>query len=63
MRTGDAISVYVDGLRMGNATVLQRMSLNSAAQIKYLSPTEAALQFGPPHRSGPAIAVETQRRQ
>jgi hypothetical protein len=41
-----AVQVYVDNQRMGEAEVLRRMSINSAAQIKFLTPSEAQARFG-----------------
>ena len=62
VRTGDAITVYFDDQRMGSAIALQRIAIRAAARVRYLSPTEASLRYGPLHPSGPVIAVDSHRR-
>jgi hypothetical protein len=62
VRTGDAITVYFDDQRVGSATQLQRVPISAAGSVRYLSPTEAQVRYGPTHPSGPVIAVESHRR-
>lgn len=62
VRMGDAITVYYDDQRVGGATLLQRFSIGAAGTVRYLSPTEAQVRYGPTHPSGPVIAIESHRK-
>jgi len=54
-----APTVYLDGLRLGGADELQRISAIDIVGIQFLSPIEAAAKFGPTGRGGGAILLTT----
>lgn len=62
LRTGDGLSVYVDDHRVGSTSVLYRLPVGAAAEVRYLTPTEARVRYGPTHPSGPAISVASAGR-
>lgn len=40
------VILYVDNQRMGELEMMRRMSINSAASVRWLSPSEAQSKFG-----------------
>lgn len=62
-RSGEAgIAVYLDDQYIGNASALHRLPVHATALIRYMSPTEAQVRFGPVNGLRPAIVVESARR-
>ncbi|MEX2177603.1 MAG: hypothetical protein WD801_02765 [Gemmatimonadaceae bacterium] len=62
VRTGDQIAVYLDDQRVGSVNMLQRIPVTSAQAVRYLSPTEAQVRYGPNNQMRPVIAIDTPRR-
>ena len=52
-------TVYLDGLRLGGAEELNRISAIDVVGIEFLTPIEAAAKFGPTGRNGGAILLTT----
>jgi len=59
--SGDPVSLYVDGRRMGTASLLIDIPLNVVSVVKFYSPSEAQGRFGLNNLSG-AIEVTTNSR-
>lgn len=56
----NALSTYVDGVRVGDVQGLRTVQANMIREIRYLSPTDATQRYGTGHSSG-AIEVSTKR--
>jgi hypothetical protein len=54
----DAIVVYLDDRKLGTLNILRDLSVDVAKGLRFLSPTEAQLRYGPTHGSMAAIVVE-----
>jgi len=54
----DAVVVYLDDRKLGMLNILREMRVELAVSMRYLSPTEAQLRYGPNHGSLAAIVVE-----
>jgi hypothetical protein len=52
--------VYVDGMKKGQPEILETISASSVREIRYVTPTEACIQYGPQHEGG-VIAVRTRQ--
>ena len=61
-RSAEGIAVYLDDQRIGSALSLQRFPVNGAFNVRYLSPTEALVRYGPNSRRMPVISVESHSR-
>jgi hypothetical protein len=55
------VVVYLDGTRMGNASILTQIQIADLALAQFLSPTEAGARYGLDHTGG-AILITTRRR-
>ena len=53
--------VYVDDQAVGTTGALRRFTLESVAEVRYLSPTEAQVQFGQRNYGRAAIVVVLSR--
>ena len=53
-------TVYLDGLRLGDISVLQSISAAGIAAVEYITPGEARSRFFGPHDGG-ALLVRTRR--
>ncbi len=58
LRGNDATVVYLDERKIGPPNILRELSVEVAIRLRYLTPTEAQLRFGPSHGSLAAIVVE-----
>ena len=52
-------TVYLDGMRLGGVSELQRISAADIAEIRFLSPVEASAFLGPTQRGGGAIILKS----
>ena len=52
-------TVYLDGMRLGGVSQLQRISAADIAEIRFLSPVEASAFLGPTQRGGGAIILKS----
>ena len=50
-------TIYLDGLRLGGAVELTRISAMDIVEIRFLTPIEAAAKFGPSLQGGGAILL------
>jgi len=57
----DAVVVYLDDRKLGMLNILREMRVEIALRMRFLSPTEAQLRYGPTHGSLAAIVVEAAR--
>ena len=55
----EAIAIYFDERQIGSLNILREMPIHVARSLRYLSPTEAQLRFGPQHGDRAAILVES----
>lgn len=53
--------IYLDGMRMGDATFLRQIQASDVGSMRFMSPPEAAETYGLNH-SGGAILIVTKRR-
>jgi hypothetical protein len=51
--------VYLDGMRLGGVSELQRIPAAGIAEIRFLNAVEATALFGPSQRSAGAIILKT----
>lgn len=56
----NALSTYVDGVKVGDVQGLRTVQAGMIREIRYLNPTDATQRFGTGHASG-AIEVLTRR--
>ena len=54
-----APTIYLDGMRLGGVSELQRISASGIAQIRFFNPVEAGAFFGPTWQGGGAIVLTT----
>ncbi|HEX5831342.1 MAG TPA: hypothetical protein VFY16_10205 [Gemmatimonadaceae bacterium] len=52
-----AVQVYIDGLYMGDAAVLEDFRPSDVASVRYLRPSEAFARFGNMHGEGGVLLV------
>ena len=57
------IVLYVDDRNVGSATELRSYPVTFPARVRYMSPTEAQVRFGPANGMRPAIVIETERAE
>ena len=52
-------TVYLDGMRLGGVSELQRIPTVGIAEVRFLSAIEASARFGPNQHDAPAIMLTT----
>jgi hypothetical protein len=55
--TAGRVQVFYNGMLVGDAGYLRRVSVADVRSVQYLSASEAASRFGLQTKSGPAIVV------